>query len=216
MVDGGERLYFLATGNWQLATGNYYNGGMRNTGWYIPYWRKQRKKGKPDKPQKSDKTEQREVSRGDDQLEGVRQRWVERYRRTARALRMLGLSVGSNKAEVQARYESLRAADGVPSREVEDAYRYLTRVLPAVERRKRRPPPSRAATVRTETELVAATDDATGASYYASEEQTEVIVVANADEEDEIDGEFDADEEGEADESDDAEDDGSDGLGEDE
>jgi len=188
---------------------------MRNTGWYIPYWRKQRKKGKsdkPDKPQKSDKTEQREVIRGDDQLEAVRQRWIERYRRTARALSVLGLSVGSNKTEVQARYESLRAAGGVLSREVEDAYRYLTRVLPAVERRKRRPPLSRAATMRTETELVAATDDATGTSYYASEEQTEVIVVVNADEtEDETEDEVGADEEGEADESDDAEGDNLDG-----
>jgi len=188
---------------------------MRNTGWYIPYWRKQRKKGKsdkPDKPQKSDKTEQREVIRGDDQLEAVRQRWIERYRRTARALSVLGLSVGSNKTEVQARYESLRAAGGVLSREVEDAYRYLTRVLPAVERRKRRPPLSRAATMRTETELVAATDDATGTSYYASEEQTEVIVVVNADEtEDETADEVGADEEGEADESDDAEGDNLDG-----
>ncbi len=185
---------------------------MRNTGWYIPYWRKQRKKGKsdkpdkPDKPQKSDRLEQREVIRGDDQLEAVRQRWVERYRRTARALSALGLSVGSNKAEVQARYEALRAR-GVPSREVEDAYRYLTRVLPAVERRKRRPPLSRAATVRTETELVATTDGATGASYYAGEEHTEVIVVANADAADALEDEIDADEEGEADESDDAEDD---------
>ncbi len=194
---------------------------MRNTGWYIPYWRKQRKKGKPDKPdkpQKSDKTEQREVIRGDDQLEAVRQRWIERYRRTARALSVLSLSVGSNKTEVQARYESLRAAGGVLSREVEDAYRYLARVLPAVERRKRRPPLSRAATVRTEAEIVAATDDATGASYYASEEQTEVIVVVNADETDEIDeadeteDEVGADEEGEADESDDAEGDNLDGL----
>ncbi len=192
---------------------------MRNTGWYIPYWRKQRKKGKPDKPQKSDRTEQREVIRGDDQLEAVRQRWIERYRRTARALSVLGLSVGSNKAEVQARYESLRAAGGVLSREVEDAYRYLARVLPAVERRKRRPPLSRAATVRIETEIVAATDDATGASYYASGEQTEVIVVVNADEADEADEteeDVGADEEGEADESDDAEGDNLDGSTENE
>jgi len=201
---------------------------MRNTGWYIPYWRKQRKKGKPDKPdkpQKSDKTEQREVIRGDDQLEAVRQRWIERYRRTARALSVLGLSVGSNKTEVQARYESLRAAGGVLSREVEDAYRYLARVLPAVERRKRRPPLSRAATVRTETDIVAATDDATGASYYAGEEQTEVIVVVNADDADETEDEVgadeegeadDADEEGEADDADDAEGDNLDGSAENE
>lgn len=105
---------------------------MRNTGWYIPYWRKPKKKGKVEK------ISTEEVWRSDEQLESVQQRWVERYRRTARAYRALGLSVGGNRAEAQARYNSLRA-QGRLTRDVEDAYRYLLRVLPPMERRKRRP-----------------------------------------------------------------------------
>jgi hypothetical protein len=107
---------------------------MRNTGWYIPYWRKpmSKKKGK------SEKIGGAEVWRNDEQLDAVRQRWVERYRRTARALNALGLSVGSSKIDVQARYDTLRAQSRT-SRDVEDAYRYLQRVLPQAERRRKRP-----------------------------------------------------------------------------
>jgi len=110
---------------------------MRNIGWYIPYWRKPKpKKGKAEKPSTTDMT------RSDEQLEAVRQRWIERYRRMARALAMLGLSVGSDRTDVQARYDALRREGGgagaLSPREFEDAYRYLLRVLPPVERRKRR------------------------------------------------------------------------------
>ncbi len=110
---------------------------MRNTGWYIPYWRKptSKKKGK------AEKNGSDEVWRNDEQLDAVRQRWVERYRRTARALNALGLSVGSSKIDAQARYDALRA-QGRTSRDVEDAYRYLQRVLPQAERRRKRPPQS--------------------------------------------------------------------------
>jgi hypothetical protein len=105
---------------------------MRNSGWYIPYWRKPKKKGRAERQGGED------VQRNEEQLEAVRHRWVERYRRTLRSLGVMGLSVGSNRAEVQARYEALRAAGTVPERELEDAYRYLVRVLPPLERRKRR------------------------------------------------------------------------------
>ena len=108
---------------------------MRNTGWYIPYWRKIKKKGKQEKPTNE------AVSRSDDQLESVRRRWIERYRRTVRSLRLMGLSVGSNRGEVQARYTHLREAGAARPYELEDAYRYLMRVLPPSERRKRRPRP---------------------------------------------------------------------------
>ncbi len=107
---------------------------MRNTGWYIPYWRKARKKGKPEKSSPSN-TE--EVWRSDEQLEAVRERWIERYRRTARAFGTLGLSVGSSRSEVQARYDALRA-QGRATRDIDDAYRHLLRILPPPERRKRR------------------------------------------------------------------------------
>lgn len=107
---------------------------MRNTGWYIPFWRRPKKKGKAERPNAD------QVIRTDEQLEAVRLRWIERYRRMVRALNLLGLSVGSNRNEVYARYEHLRAAGTVPARELEDAFRFLVRVLPAQERRKRRPP----------------------------------------------------------------------------
>lgn len=107
---------------------------MRNTGWYIPFWRRPKKKGKAERPNAE------QIIRTDEQLEAVRLRWIERYRRMVRALNLLGLSVGSNRNEVYARYEHLRAAGSVPARELEDAFRFLVRVLPPQERRKRRPP----------------------------------------------------------------------------
>ena len=102
---------------------------MRNSGWYIPYWRKPKKKGKAGAE---------EIVRSDEDLEAVRQRWIERYRRTVHALMLMGLSVGSNRSDVQARYEELRAAGTIPARDLEDAYQHLVRVLAPLERRKRR------------------------------------------------------------------------------
>ena len=112
---------------------------MRNSGWYIPYWRKPKRKGK------AGKAGAEEMVRSDAELEAVRRRWIERYRRTVHALMLLGLSVGSNRSDVQARYEELRAAGTVPTRDLEEAYHHLMRVLAPLERRKRRPATSRAA-----------------------------------------------------------------------
>ncbi|HZS92701.1 MAG TPA: putative nucleotidyltransferase substrate binding domain-containing protein [Chloroflexota bacterium] len=106
---------------------------MRNSGWYIPYWRRSKKKGKAEQA-----TGGGEVQRSDEQMEVVRQRWVERYRRILRSLRLMGLSMGSTRAEVRERYERLREEGTVPARELEDAYRFLMRVMLAQERRKRR------------------------------------------------------------------------------
>ncbi len=140
---------------------------MRNTGWYIPYWRKptSKKKGK------AEKSGGDEVWRNDEQLDAVRQRWVERYRRTAHALSALGLSVGSSKIDVQARYDTLRA-QGRPSRDVEDAYRYLQRVLPQVERRRKRPPQSAPSTAMA----------ATRATLSIFETEETVVVASDGDE----------------------------------
>lgn len=107
---------------------------MRNSGWYIPFWRRSKKKGRSDKPDSV------EVARSDEQLEAVRQRWIDRYRRTMRALSLMGLSMGSNRGDVQARYNALRGSGRISARDLDDAYRYLQRVLPAQERRKRRSP----------------------------------------------------------------------------
>lgn len=106
---------------------------MRNSGWYIPYWRKPKKKSR------NTRASGEEVARSDEQLDAVRHRWVERYRRTVRALRVLGLSMGSTRGDVQARYEALRDSGAIPARELDDAYRHLLHVLPPAERRKRRP-----------------------------------------------------------------------------
>jgi hypothetical protein len=112
---------------------------MRNSGWYIPYWRKPKKKGKAGAE---------EIVRSDEELEAVRRRWIERYRRTVHALMLMGLSVGSNRSDVQARYEKLRAAGTLPARDLEDAYQHLMRVLAPLERRKRRRASPKAATQR--------------------------------------------------------------------
>jgi len=119
-----------------LCVGRYgpvrYNGAMRNSGWYIPYWRKPKKKGK------ASKAGAEEIVRSDEDMEAVRRRWIERYRRTVHALMLMGLSIGSNRSDVQARYEELRAAGTIPARDLEDAYQHLMRVLAPLERRKRR------------------------------------------------------------------------------
>lgn len=152
---------------------------MRNTGWYIPYWRKPKKKGK------AERAGSVEVTRSDEQLEAVRQRWVERYRRTLRAFRVLGLSMGSNRGEVQARYEALREAGTVAPRELEDAYRYLVRVLPPVERRKRRPRNDTAADGETRSE--AAPAEGSAMAY------DDAAVAGETDDGDELTGDADDD-----------------------
>jgi hypothetical protein len=45
--------------------------------------------------------------RSDDDLDRVRDEWVSRYNSRARALRTLGLSVGTPTEEIDARYKSL-------------------------------------------------------------------------------------------------------------
>ena len=115
---------------------------MRNSGWYIPYWRKPKKKGK------ADRAGAEAIVRSDEELEAVRRRWIERYRRTVHALMLMGLSVGSNRSEVQARYEELRAAGTIPTRDLQDAYQHLMRVLAPLERRKRRRASPKAASQR--------------------------------------------------------------------
>ena len=92
---------------------------MRNSGWYIPYWRKPKRKGK------AGKAGAEEMVRSDAELEALRRRWIERYRRTVHALMLLDLSVGSNRSDVQARYEELRAAGTVAARDLEEAYQHV-------------------------------------------------------------------------------------------
>lgn len=169
-----------------------YNRAMRNTGWYIPYWRKIKKKGKQDKPNAE------AIARSDEQLESVRRRWIERYRRTLRSLRIMDLSVGSNRADVQEHYNHLRGAGMVRPHDLEEAYRYLMRVLPPPERRKRRPSPSGSAASgigegagAAQTEAALSVDsytetlDIDAATVEVYTEARAVVITVDADEDDE-------------------------------
>ena len=126
---------------------------------------------------KAEKSSGDEVWRNDEQLDAVRQRWVERYRRTARALGALGLSVGSSNIDVQARYDTLRA-QGRTSRDVEDAYRYLQRVLPQVERRRKRPPqPEPSGIMTTATRATLSIVETEETVVMASDDDTTIVAV---------------------------------------
>lgn len=88
---------------------------VRNTGWYIPFWRKPKRS--PQEQSQADRAEKRRKprSRSEHELDRVRAEWVNRYNTQLRAHRILGLSVGAPKEEVQLRYEMLCAElDGQP------------------------------------------------------------------------------------------------------
>ncbi len=80
---------------------------MRNSGWYIPFWRKP-KRAQPDAGQNERSEKRRRPrQRSEDDLDRVRDEWVSRYNSRAQALRALGLSVGTPTEEIDARYQSL-------------------------------------------------------------------------------------------------------------
>jgi hypothetical protein len=87
---------------------------VRNSGWYIPFWRKpkraQNAAGAEEKPEKERR--RRAKARSDEDLERVRDEWVQRYTRRVQASRLLGLSVGAPQDEINARYQQLVAAVG--------------------------------------------------------------------------------------------------------
>jgi hypothetical protein len=80
---------------------------MRNSGWYIPFWRKPKRTQGEATPGEKQERRRRPRTRSDDDLERVREEWVTRYTNQVRALKMLGLSVGAPRAEIQARYQRL-------------------------------------------------------------------------------------------------------------
>ncbi len=91
---------------------------MRNSGWYIPFWRKP-KRGAGDAAL-SERAEKRRRprARSDEELANVREEWVARYTQQVHALAVLGLSVGVPRDELEARYQRLVAElNGQPDRE---------------------------------------------------------------------------------------------------
>ena len=82
---------------------------MRNSGWYIPFWRKpKRPQGEANQHERHEKR-RRPRARSEAELERVREEWVSRYTRQVHALRVLGLSVGAPQEEIRARYQQLVA-----------------------------------------------------------------------------------------------------------
>ncbi len=81
--------------------------GGRNTGWYIPFWRKPRR-GQPDQALgERGERRRRPRTRSEQDLDRVRNEWIARYNSRLSALRLLGLSVGTPNDEIAERYESL-------------------------------------------------------------------------------------------------------------
>ena len=82
---------------------------MRNSGWYIPFWRKPKRAQGDAAPNERTEKRRRPRQRSDDDLDRVRDEWVSRYNSRVRALHILGLSVGTPTEEIEARYQSLIA-----------------------------------------------------------------------------------------------------------
>lgn len=111
---------------------------MRNSGWYIPFWRKpKRPQGEASQAEKAEKPEKerrrRPRQRSEADLERVREEWVARYTRQVQAFRTLGLSVGTPQDDIQARYNTLVTGlngseeTGERRRQLRDAYDTLRR-----------------------------------------------------------------------------------------
>jgi len=82
---------------------------VRNSGWYIPFWRKPKRPQGDAAPFDGRERRRKPRARSDEELEHVRVEWVGRYTRQVQALRLLGLSVGVPQDDVDARYRQLLA-----------------------------------------------------------------------------------------------------------
>jgi hypothetical protein len=80
---------------------------VRNSGWYIPFWRKPKRPQGEAGQQEGRERRKRPRTRSEEDLERVREEWVKRYTRRVQALRLLGLSVGTPQEEIEARYTYL-------------------------------------------------------------------------------------------------------------
>ena len=100
---------------------------MRNSGWYIPFWRKPKRQGSEGSTSDRAESKRRARHRTDDELDRVRVEWVRRYTDRVRAFTVLQLSVGTPPEEITARYESLLAdlMSGPADPDLEDRRRAL-------------------------------------------------------------------------------------------
>jgi hypothetical protein len=80
---------------------------VRNTGWYIPFWRKPKRSAQEQPAAERSDRRRRPRNRSEQELDRVRDDWINRYNAQARALRVLGLSVGAPKADIEERYTTL-------------------------------------------------------------------------------------------------------------
>ena len=102
---------------------------MRNSGWYIPFWRKpKRQQGEAGQGEGRERRK-RPRTRSEEDLERVREEWVKRYTRQVQAFRLLGLSVGTPQEEIEARYLYLKRTHIVGQGEDD----YLVRLREAYE-----------------------------------------------------------------------------------
>jgi hypothetical protein len=83
--------------------------GGRNTGWYIPFWRKPRRGQQEQAQLERSERRRKPRSRSELDVERLRNEWVDRYNARLHALNMLGLSVGTPKDDIARRYDTLRA-----------------------------------------------------------------------------------------------------------
>lgn len=104
---------------------------MRNSGWYIPFWRKPKRPLGEATLFEGRERRRKPRSRSDEEMEHVRAEWVGRYTRQVQALRLLGLSVGVPQDEIDARYRQLlveaRGSEHAAERRrrLDDAYEAL-------------------------------------------------------------------------------------------
>ncbi|MGH2388119.1 MAG: hypothetical protein ACRDIE_07925, partial [Chloroflexota bacterium] len=97
---------------------------VRNSGWYIPFWRKPKRQQGDGQQQERPEKRRRSRQRSDEDLERVRDDWVNRYRGRVQALHTLRLSVGTPTEEIDARYQQL-VSELAGSPEAEDRRRRL-------------------------------------------------------------------------------------------
>jgi hypothetical protein len=104
---------------------------VRNTGWYIPFWRKPKRAGSEAPPAERQERRRKPRARSDEELERVRSDWVTRYTHQVHALQVLGLSVGVPREEIAERYRLLLTElehsphDDERRRRLDDAYHTL-------------------------------------------------------------------------------------------
>ena len=82
---------------------------LRNSGWYIPFWRKPKQRQDEGSRQERPEKRRRFRQRSDEDLDRVRAEWIARYTGRVQALHFMRLSVGAPIEEIEHRYQELVA-----------------------------------------------------------------------------------------------------------